>query len=207
MNLTPNVDSLAEITVQTNTYTVDYGRASSLQTVMTTRSGTEQYPRIRQRLLHLRGPAGVGRIRRAPAKHAGAVPHQQHVVWRSAARSFRTAQVLLLLRLRTVSVAVPRTASSCRPMKIRRSSPSRRPLEPNSPEVQLLTKYPPSNATFRERPTNCAAGIWRSRICAADTGCVTPSTDNIPCSTPVFDSGQLQLVQLQQLEAVQHPHR
>ena len=43
VNLTPNVDSLSETTVQANTYSVDYGRASSLQTVMSTRSGTDQY--------------------------------------------------------------------------------------------------------------------------------------------------------------------
>lgn len=43
INLTPNADVVQEISVQTNTYTVDYGRASSIQTVMTSKSGTNQY--------------------------------------------------------------------------------------------------------------------------------------------------------------------
>ena len=43
MNLTPNADTIQEASVQTNTYTVDYGRASSIQTMMTTRSGTDKY--------------------------------------------------------------------------------------------------------------------------------------------------------------------
>lgn len=43
VNLTPNADSIQEATVQTNTYTVDFGRASSIQTVITSRSGTEAY--------------------------------------------------------------------------------------------------------------------------------------------------------------------
>jgi hypothetical protein len=43
INLTPNADTVQEVNVQTNTYTVDYGRASSIQTVITTRSGTDAY--------------------------------------------------------------------------------------------------------------------------------------------------------------------
>src|ERR1700691_3741473 len=43
INLTPNADAVQEISVQTNTYTVDYGRASSIQTVMTSKSGSNQF--------------------------------------------------------------------------------------------------------------------------------------------------------------------
>ena len=43
LNLTPNPDSIQEATVQTNTYNVDYGRASSIQMTMTTKSGTNHY--------------------------------------------------------------------------------------------------------------------------------------------------------------------
>lgn len=43
LNVTPNPDAIQEATVQTNTFTVDYGRASSIQMVMTTRSGSDQY--------------------------------------------------------------------------------------------------------------------------------------------------------------------
>jgi hypothetical protein len=43
LNLVPNPDSIQEATVQVNTYTVDYGRASSIVEVLTTRSGTSNY--------------------------------------------------------------------------------------------------------------------------------------------------------------------
>jgi hypothetical protein len=43
LNLTPNPDSIQETSIQTNTYTVDYGRASSVQMTMTTKSGTDHY--------------------------------------------------------------------------------------------------------------------------------------------------------------------
>src|SRR6202522_1390813 len=43
LNLTPNSDVLQEVSVQINTYSVDYGRAAAIQTAMTTKSGTNQF--------------------------------------------------------------------------------------------------------------------------------------------------------------------
>ena len=43
LNMTPNPDSIQEATIQTNTYNVDYGRASSIQMTMTTKSGSNHY--------------------------------------------------------------------------------------------------------------------------------------------------------------------
>ena len=43
LNLSPNPDSVQEVAIQTNTYSVEYGRASSIVTAITTKSGTNQY--------------------------------------------------------------------------------------------------------------------------------------------------------------------
>ncbi len=43
LNMTPNPDSIQEATIQTNTYNVDYGRSSSIQMTMTTKSGGSAY--------------------------------------------------------------------------------------------------------------------------------------------------------------------
>jgi hypothetical protein len=43
VNLMPNPDSVQEASVQTNTFDVAFGRASSIQMVMTTKSGTNQF--------------------------------------------------------------------------------------------------------------------------------------------------------------------
>ncbi len=43
LNLTPNPDSIQETSIQSNTFTVDYGRASSIEMVMTTKSGGDQF--------------------------------------------------------------------------------------------------------------------------------------------------------------------
>ena len=42
-NLTPNPDSIGEASIQTNTFNVDYGRASSIQTTVTTKAGTDHF--------------------------------------------------------------------------------------------------------------------------------------------------------------------
>jgi len=43
LNLTPNPDAIQETSIQVNTFSSDYGRAAGLQTVFTTRSGTNRY--------------------------------------------------------------------------------------------------------------------------------------------------------------------
>jgi len=43
LNLTPNPDGIQETSIQPNTFSTEYGRASSLQMVMTTKSGTNQF--------------------------------------------------------------------------------------------------------------------------------------------------------------------
>lgn len=43
LNLIPNPDVIQEASIQTNTFAVDYGRASSIQMAMTTRSGTDVF--------------------------------------------------------------------------------------------------------------------------------------------------------------------
>ncbi len=42
-NLSPNPDSIQEISIQTNTFSAEQGRASSIQVAVTTKSGTNQY--------------------------------------------------------------------------------------------------------------------------------------------------------------------
>ena len=43
LNMTPNPDSMQETSSQTNAFSREYGRASSIQMLMTTRRGTEGF--------------------------------------------------------------------------------------------------------------------------------------------------------------------
>ncbi len=43
LNLTPNPDAIQEMTIQVNTFSVEYGRGSGLQVTQTTKSGSDQF--------------------------------------------------------------------------------------------------------------------------------------------------------------------
>jgi len=43
LNLTPNPESIQETSIQVNTYSAEYSRATGVQEVMTTKSGSDQF--------------------------------------------------------------------------------------------------------------------------------------------------------------------
>jgi hypothetical protein len=59
---------------------------------------------------------------------------------------------------------------------------------PNSPEVQLMTKYPAASASFAGVAAT-AQDLFGAQNLQSGTGCGTSATDEIPCSTPVLDHG------------------
>src|SRR3984885_10643674 len=186
VNLTPNVASLAETTVQANTYSVDFGRASSLQTVMSTRSGADQYHGFASEYytyqgLQARGEFGVPQPNKLAPYHTNnlsfgvggpIIPHHKFFF-------FVSYEPYLSLTSNGSSLQTYEDPAFVAFAKAAR---------PDSPEVQLLTKYPASNATFRN-VFQTAAQAFGAQNVAANTGCETPSTDNIPCGTAVFDQG------------------
>jgi hypothetical protein len=186
VNLTPNVDSLAETTVQTNTYTVDYGRASSLQTVMSTRSGTDRYHGFASEYytyegLQARGEYGV------PQPEKLAPYHTNNMSFGVGGPVIPKHKFFFFFSYEPY-LSLTSNGSSLQTYEDPAFVTFAQAAQPSSPEVVLLAKYPPTNATFRNVLQTAAQAFGPQNI-AADTGCATPSTDNIPCSTPVFDQG------------------
>ena len=186
VNLTPNADSVQEASVQTNTYDVDFGRASSIETVITTRSGTDQYHGFASEYytyqgLYARGEFGVPTPDRVAPFHTNnlsfgvggpVIPHHQffffvgyepYLSLTSNGTSLQTYEDPAFTAFATA-------------------------VQPNSPEVTLLTKYKPTNVSF-VNVLQTAQQAFGTQNLAANTGCGTPSTDNVPCSLPVFDQG------------------
>jgi Carboxypeptidase regulatory-like domain len=186
LNLTPNVDAVAEVSVQVNTYAVDYGRASSIQTVMTTKSGTDQYHGFASEYynyqgLNARGEFGVPKANKVNPYHTNNMSFGigGPVIPRHKFFFFFSIEPYLSLTSNGGSVQTYED-----PAFLAFAQTAR----PNSPEVQLLAKYKPTGATTTGVSAT-ALDVFGAQNIAANTGCGTPSTDNIPCSTPVFDHG------------------
>jgi len=195
INLTPNADTLQEVTVQTNTYTVDYGRSSSIQTVMTTKSGTDTFhgqatDYYTSQQLQARGEFGVPQPTPLNPYHTDnmtftvggpVIPHKQFFFF------FGFEPYLSMSSNGSSLVGFED------PAFVRFAQAN----EPNSPEVQLMTKYPVAQVV-NVKVASTAGTLWNNTLpttaqqqaCAAGTGDIT-AYDNltIPCSTPVFDSG------------------
>jgi len=186
VNLTPNVDSLAETTVQANTYSVDFGRASSIQTIMSTRSGTDHYHGFASwyytyQGLEARGEFGVPQPQKLAPFHVNnlsfgvggpVIPHRKFFFFVSYEPYLSLVSNGSALETYEDPAFVTFAQAA----------------QPTSPEITLLTKYPPKNATFKNIFQTAQQAFGPQNL-AANTGCSTPSTDNIPCSTPVFDQG------------------
>ena len=186
LTLVPNADALSEMSVQTNTYAVDYGKTSSMQTIMTTKSGTDQYHGFGSiyytyQGLNARGEFGPpSSVRIAPFHTTNmsfgiggpVIPHHQFFF-------FFSIEPYLALTSNGNAVQTyedPAFVSFAQQ------------AQPNSPEVQLMTKYQPTGATTTGVAAT-ALDAFGPQDLAHNTGCETPATDNIPCGTPVFDNG------------------
>lgn len=195
-NLTPNADSLSEETVQTNTYTVDYGKSSSIQTLMSSRAGTAQYHGFASGYytyqgLSARGEFGVPQPQRFSPYHTTdlsfgvggpIIPNKRFFFFATLEPYYSSTPNPAL----TATGALAPNSGS-----LTYEDPAfvafAQQVRPNTLETSLFSKYPVKNVVFESSKT--AQQVFGVQNTAANTGCNTPSTDNIPCSTPVFDQG------------------
>jgi hypothetical protein len=194
LNLTPNADSLQEVSVQTNTYTVDYGRNSSVQTVMTSKGGTNEFHGLasdyyQTQLLQARGEFGIPKGTPLPSYHISnfsfalggpVIPHHQFFFFVGYEPYY----------------SIGSNGSSLQTYEDPAFVKFAQTVQPNTGETQMMAKYPASNATTVG--VNATAGqLWSNTLpvasqasCLAGTGNLGATYDNIPCSTPVFDTGR-----------------
>ena len=186
VNLTPNVDSLSETQIQSNTYSVDFGRASSIQTVMSTKSGTDQFHGFGAwyytwQDLTARGEFGVAQ------PEALAPYHTSNLSFGVGGPVIPNKQFFFFASYEPY-LALTSNGGSLQTYEDPAFLAFAQGARPGSPEVDLLTNYPVSNVIFKD-VLQTAEQAFGAQNTAANTGCGTPSTDNIPCDTPVFDQG------------------
>lgn len=184
LNLVPNPDTIQEATVQVNTFTVEYGRSSSIVEVMTTKSGGNKY-------------------------HFMASDYYT-ANWLTARTEFQPKEKFTMLPFHSDNISTtlsgpvpfvknmffftgwePLLASTQSSSQITYEDPAftkwAQTAWPNSIGVKLLAQYPAVNAS-----TTSVAQTGYSLFYNKNTNsstCGTAAAANIPCDLPVVDNG------------------
>jgi len=173
-NLTPNADSIREMTVQTNLFNVEHGRGSSVQIEMTTKSGTNQYHGTGAYFFTNQGLWARSRFQSAPY-----APFKKNDIAGTLGgpiiknHTFAFASVELL-RGQISQAASPRTVESPEFVQWAQSA------YPNSVGTNVLVNYPLAHTQFIQ--------VLQTAQQAFGSGCGSSATGNIPCTLPVIDS-------------------
>lgn len=175
LNVIPNPDSIQEASVQTNTFTVEYGRASSIQMMMTTKSGLDQFHGNASDYFNYQGLwAGTEFVHKYAPFHSnnmsgtigGPISRRKHAYFFFAIEPLRS------------STSTGNSVQTWEdPQFVNWASQN----FPNNLGTQLLTQYPPTNGT--------ATGISETAANIFPGTCGTPATANIPCTLPMIDTG------------------
>ena len=177
--IVPNADSIQEITVQTNTYTVDYGDSSSILTMFTSKSGTSQFHGFASDFYSYEGLNARGEF--GPAPPTPVEPfHANNMSFGVGGPIIPKHQFFFFGALEPYRALIA-NGTSVQTYEDPAFVAFAQAVQPNSPEVQLMTKYSPSGAT--------TTGVAETAEEAYGSTCDTAATDDIPCSTPIFDHG------------------
>lgn len=215
INTTPNLDAVQEVAVQTNTYAVDYGSASSIQVTMTTKSGTNQYHGsgglyYQFEKLNARGYYGPPHPEAIPAYHTSnlsftlggpVIPHKQFFFF-VAYEPYRNIAsdaggYTWVMSTNATLAATPGLGQSQGFTEFLQQA------NPNSPEVQMMTA-PNNMPSSQFKPAapidtityNTAAEVYNGDSCPA-SGNLGPQYLNIPCNFVINQAGYFSTVSKQ----------
>ena len=184
LNLTPNPESIQETSIQVNTYSAEYTRASGVEEVMTTKSGSEQFHGSVGRLVLLPRDVRQNSFLRSEIP---AFPRQQHIG--RDRRSGHPAQTVFISSSR-----LSRCAHRWRPTRRSRFA---------DPAVHRMGESELSQYRWNKRAQQLPADERNRRRRSTATGssvfpaaCGTAATNNLPCSLPLIDTGNFSAPQV-----------
>ncbi|HXZ34062.1 MAG TPA: TonB-dependent receptor [Terriglobales bacterium] len=188
LNLTPNPESIQETSIQVNTYSSEYSRATGVQEVMTTKSGTDKfhgeaadwfYYQNWFAKTHFSSPTGYLPFHGNNMSFSiggPIIPHHQFFFY-FAVEPLRSS----LATSSAITFADPQFINFAKTNF------------PNTIGTHVLSTYLPTNVTGVTVASNgTASGVFGT----GPTGCDTSSTDFIPCDLPMVDSGNFSAPQI-----------
>jgi hypothetical protein len=175
LNLTPNPDSIQETSIQTNTFSVEYGRASSIQMAMTTKSGTDAlHGTASDYFTNQKLWAGTEFV------HNYAPYHSNNVSATIGGPIIPHRQFFFFFAIEPLRASTS-TGNSTQTFEDQQFVNWAKANFPNSLGNKILSSYPASNAT--------TTGVLQTAANIFPGTCGTPATFNLPCNMPMIDSG------------------
>jgi len=187
LNLTPNPESIQETSIQVNTYSSEYSRATGVEEVMTTKSGSDQfhgeaadwfYYQKMFATTHFSGPNYLPFHGNNMSFSVGGpiIPHKQFFFYFSV-EPLRSSQSTNS----SITFADPQFISYAQSNY------------PNTVGTHVLTTYLPTNVNAIAVANNgTAAGVFGT----GSSGCNTAATAFIPCNLPMIDTGNFSAIQI-----------
>ena len=174
LNMTPNPDSIQETSIQTNTFSVEYGRASSIQMLMTTKSGTEGFHgNIADYFTDQKLAAGTIFV------HKYAPYHSNNVSATVGGPIVPKKQFFFFFSYEPLR-ASSATGNGIVTYEDAAFTNWAKQNFPNTLGTKLLTSYGPTGAV--------TTGVAKTAADLFPGTCGTSATNLLPCSTPMVDS-------------------
>jgi len=176
LNLTPQPEAIQETSVQVNTFTSEYSRAAGLQTMFTTKSGTDQF--------HGSAADWFNYQKMFASQHFVGYPYQP---FHSNNMDFAIGGPVVPHHNFFFFFSVePLRSSSSAGGSVTFAAPEfisfAQANNPGTVGTGVLAKYQPSGVS------GVSVSQTASDVLGA-TVCGTPVVENIPCSTPMIDTG------------------
>jgi Carboxypeptidase regulatory-like domain len=185
LNLTPNPDSVQEMGIQVNTYSAEYSRASGLQTVMTTKSGTDQFHGFAADYYYNRNM--FARTKFSPSEY---LPfHGNNMAFGIGGPIIPHHQFFFFFDvepLRSANSTIAGGQTFADPAFVNFATTN----FPNTVGTGLLTTYVPSNLTGVTL-AQTVGQFFGPTACPTPASAITVGTALLPCSTNFIDSGNL----------------
>lgn len=177
LNLTPNPDAIQETSIQTNTFSTEYGRASSLQMVMTTKSGSSHFHGSASDYFTYQNWWALTEFAE-PRKYAPF--HSNNFSGAIGGPILPKHQFFFFFAVEPMRATVTNAAQS-QTFEDAQFTAWAQQNFPSTLGTSLLTKYTPSGATV--------TGVALTAADIFPGTCGTAATSNLPCSLPMIDNG------------------
>jgi Carboxypeptidase regulatory-like domain len=178
LNLTPNPDVIQEAVNQVNTFAVEYGHSSSIQFFMTTKSGQDRFHGMVSD--YYNKESMYAKYSLPGSDHEYNPFHSNNFSGTVGGPIIPGKQFFFFF-----GAEVLRASASTGNQVLTFPAPEfaawARANHPNTFGTKILNEYTPSNATV--------SGVSRTAQDIFPGTCGTPATNNLPCATPMINSG------------------